>query len=106
MRAYRFHHVPHKVQPAETVGKDIEVAQEKMSIIKPIVGPVGVTVDAIGAANTVMVQLDTISAAYLEPLRIFNVVVTGISNVRFFIYYDNRACINDVHRSIHTLRWR
>ena len=84
MRAYRFHQVPHKVQLAQTVGKDIEVAQEKSSIIKPISGPGGATVDAIGAANTVMVQLDTISATYLEPFRIFNVVVTGISNVRFF----------------------
>ena len=38
--------------------------------------------NAFGSANTAMAQLDTISSTYLQPLHIFNTVVTGIADVR------------------------
>ena len=83
MYAHRLHQVPDKVQHVQPVLKGgIEVAQQKMSNIKPISGPVGATVDTMGAANSVVDEVVTISETYLEPLRIFSVVATGISNVR------------------------
>ena len=82
MCAYRLDQISDKVQHVQTVAKDVQVAQQKMSIIKPVSGPVEATVDAIGAANIVVAQVVTISETYLEPLRIFNAVVTGIGNVR------------------------
>ena len=83
MYAHRLHQVPDKVQHVQPVIKGgIEVAQQKISTIKPVSGPVGATVDTIGAASIVVDQVVTTSETYLEPLRIFNVVATGISNVR------------------------
>ena len=82
MYAYRLHQTSDKVQLVQTVVKDVEVAKQKMSIIKPVSGPVEAAVDVIGVANVVVAEVVTISEKYLEPLRIFNAVVTGIGNVR------------------------
>ena len=84
MCAYRLRQIPDKLQHVQTVVKDVEVAEQKMSFIKPVSGPVEATVDVIGVANVVVAQVVTISEKYLEPLRIFNAVVTGIGNVRPF----------------------
>ena len=56
-----------------------------MSNIKCISGRVETSVNAIGSANTTMTQLDTINSTYLQPLHIFNAVVTGIADVRVSI---------------------
>lgn len=85
MHAYRlFHQAPDVVQPVQIVVKDIQHAQESISTLKPISGPMQTTVDAIGSVKTVAAQVDTISSTYLEPLRVFNTIVTGIANVRHF----------------------
>ena len=75
--SYGFHQVPENVQPA----KVIRDAEEKISTIKSISGPMETAVNAIMPANTAMAQLDTFNATYLQPLSAFNAVVTGIANV-------------------------
>ena len=82
MCAYPLHQIPDEVQDVQTVAKDVQVAQQKTYIIQPVSGPVEAAVDRIGAANMVVAQVVTISETYLEPLRIFNAIATGISNVR------------------------
>ena len=82
MCAYPLYQIPDKVQDVQTIANDVQVAQQKTYIIQPVSGPVEAAVDGIGAANMVVAQVVTISETYLEPLRIFNVVATGISNVR------------------------
>ena len=75
--SYRFHQVPENVQPV----KVIRDAEEKISTLKSIPGPMETAVNAIAPANTAMAQLDTFNATYLQPLSAFNAVVTGIANV-------------------------
>ena len=53
-----------------------------MSNIKCISDRVETSVNAIGSANTAMTQLDTVNSTYLQPLHIFNAVVTSIGDVR------------------------
>ena len=66
----------------QVIVKDIHDAEQNISNIKPITGTAESTVIAIGSANTAMVQIDSISSTYLQPLSIFNAVVAGIANVR------------------------
>ena len=68
--------------PTQVIVKDIQNAEQSISHVKSISGAAESTVIAIGSANTAMVQIDSISSTYLQPLSIFNVVVTGIANVR------------------------
>ena len=68
--------------PTQDIAKDIQGAEKNTSNIKCIPGPAETTVIAIGSANTAMGQLDSINSTYLQPLRIFNAVVTNIANVR------------------------
>ena len=82
MCAYRLDQIPDKVQNVQTIPKDVQVAQQKISIIQPVSGPVEAAVDGIEAANMVVAQVVTFSETFLEPLRIFNAIATGISNVR------------------------
>ena len=70
----------HQVRESVIV-KDIRDAQEKISVVKSIPGPVQTTVNVFAPANTAMAQLDIINATYLQPLRAFNAVVTGLANV-------------------------
>lgn len=66
----------------QSIGPCIQDAEEEISNVKCISDPVETTVNAIGAANIVMTHLDTINSTYLQPLHIFNAVVTGIADVR------------------------
>ena len=61
--------------------KVIRKAEEDISTVKSIPGPMETAVNAIAPANTAMAKLDTFAATYLQPLRAFNSVVTGIANV-------------------------
>ena len=66
----------------QVIVEDIQAAEKNTSNVKSISGPVKTTVIAIGSANTAVGQLDSINSTYLQPLRIFNAVVTSIANVR------------------------
>ena len=44
-------------------------------------GSMETAVNAIAPENTVMAQLDTFTATYLQPLRAFNAIITGIANI-------------------------
>ena len=66
----------------QVIVKNIQDAERNMSNVKPISGTAEITANAIGSANTAMGQLDSINSTYLQPLSIFNTVVTGIANVR------------------------
>ena len=68
--------------PIQAISKDIEDVEESVSNVKSIPVPVEHTVNAIGSANIAIGQLDAINSTYLQPLSIFNAVVTGIANVR------------------------
>ena len=68
--------------PTQGIETNIQGAEKNTSNIKCIPGPAKTTVIAIGSANTAMSQLDSINSTYLQPLRIFNAVVTSIANVR------------------------
>ena len=76
--AHRFCQVP-----TQAIVKDIQDAEENISGVKSVPGPVVSTVNAVGSANAAMSQLDTINSTYLQPLSAFNAVVTGIADVRF-----------------------
>ena len=75
--AHRFCQVP-----TQAIVKDIQDAEENISSVKSVPGPVVSTANAVGSANAAMSQLDTINSTYLQPLSAFNAVVTGIANVR------------------------
>ena len=66
----------------EDIVMDIQDAEDNVSNVKHIPGPAETIVNTIGYANTAVVQLDTITSTYLQPLSNFNAVVTGIANVR------------------------
>ncbi|KAL4062345.1 hypothetical protein J3A83DRAFT_1866001 [Scleroderma citrinum] len=68
-------------QPTQTVFDDIQGTETKVLTVKSIPGPVETAVNAIGFANNAMTQLDTINTTFLQPLTIFNTVVSGIANV-------------------------
>ena len=68
--------------PTQAIVKDIQDAEKKISNVKSVPGPVETTVNAVGSANAAMSQLDTINSTYLQPLSVFNAIVTGIANVR------------------------
>ena len=68
--------------PIQSIDPCIQDAEEKISNVKRISVPLETAVNVIGSANTAMIQLDTISSTYLQPLNIFNAVVTGIADVR------------------------
>ena len=60
----------------------IQEAENKISKVESIYGPVDTTINTIGYANTALTQLDTFSSTYLQPLSTFNKAVMGIANVR------------------------
>ena len=68
-------------KPLETVCKDIQDADKKMSTVRSLSGPTETAVNTIDFANAAMTHLDTISDVYLRPFRTFNMVVDGIANV-------------------------
>ena len=68
--------------PTQAITVDIQDAEDNVSNVKLIPGPVDTVVNKIGYANTAMAQLDTITSTYLQPLSNFNAVVAGIGNVR------------------------
>ena len=68
----------------EDIVVDIQDAEDNAPNVKPILGPVETAVNTIGYANTAMIQLDTITSTYLQPLSNFNAVATGIGNVCTF----------------------
>ena len=84
--------------PTQVIVKDIQNAEQSTSHVKSISGAAESTVIAIGSANTTMVQIGSISSTYLQPLSIFNVVVSGIANVRFSKHrwsnFNLRTCID------------
>ena len=90
---------PHGFRQLSTqvIVKDIQVAEQSISHVKSISGPAESTVIAIGSANTAVGQIDSISSTYLQPLSIFNAVVTGIANVRplkhLWSNFNLRSCI-------------
>ena len=92
-RAHGFRQIPTQV-----IVKDIQNAEQSISHVKSISGAAESTVIAIGSANTTMVQIGSISSTYLQPLSIFNVVVSGIANVRFSKHrwsnFNLRTCID------------
>ena len=67
--------------PTQAIVGDIQGAEDNVSNVEPIPGPVETIVNTIGYANTAMDQLDTAISTYLRPFRTFNTVVTGIANV-------------------------
>ena len=69
--------MPENVHPVKVIRK----AEEEISTVKSIPGPVETAVNAVAPANTAMAQLDTFTTTYLQPLRAFNTVITGIANV-------------------------
>ena len=83
----------------QVIVKDIQDAEQNISNIEPISGTAESTVIAIGSANTAMVQIDSISSTYLQPLSIFNAVVTGIANVR--LANQNGPILMCNHAQIH-----
>ena len=68
--------------PTQAIAVDIQDAEDNVSNVKLIPGPVDTVMNKIGYANIAMDQLDTITSTYLQPLSNFNAVVTGIGNVR------------------------
>ena len=68
--------------PIQVFSKDIQEAENKISKVESIYGPVDTTINTIGYANTALTQLDTTSRTYLQPLSTFNKAVMGIANVR------------------------
>ena len=77
LESLRFHQASGNNDPIQA---DIQDAM-KISTIKPISGPVGITVNAINFADTAIFQCDTIASVYLRPFGIFNKVVNNIANV-------------------------
>ena len=69
--------------------KDIEDAEQNVPNVEFISGP---------AETTVVGQLDSINSTHLQPLGIFNAVVTSIANVRFskqrWSNFNLRSCID------------
>ena len=68
--------------PTQDIVKDIQDAEKNISNVGSISGRAETAVIAIGSANTAMGQIDFIDSTYLQPLSVFNAVVTGIANVR------------------------
>ena len=68
--------MPENVHPVKVIRK-----AEEISTVKSIPGPVETAVNTVAPANTTMAQLDTFTTTYLQPLKAFNTVVTGIANV-------------------------
>ena len=75
--------------PTQVIVKDIENAGQNVPNVEFISG---------SAETTVVGQLDSINSTYLQPLSIFNAVVTGIANVRFskrrWSNLNLRSCID------------
>ena len=69
------------LQTSKSIDPCIQDA-EKIFNVKCISGSLETTVNAIRSANTAITQLDTIGSTYLQPLSIFNAVVTDIVDVR------------------------
>ncbi|KIO10995.1 hypothetical protein M404DRAFT_20516 [Pisolithus tinctorius Marx 270] len=62
-------------------GDDLGIAQQVFENIKPIPRAGEIVVDIVAQTNTAVADLENLSSNYLQPLKIFNNVVTTIANV-------------------------
>ena len=69
-------------QPARSVHDNIDAAQKELDTAALVPSLAQHAVGLVGGINTAISQIDTISSTYLEPLKIFNTVVSAISNVQ------------------------
>lgn len=67
--------------PSQVIVQDIQDAEENTSTVESTSSPAETTVNVIGSANTAVGKSGSIDSTSLQPLRIFNAVVTGIVNV-------------------------
>jgi len=64
----------------------IDTAQKALGSAR-LVPPVAQhAVGVAGGISTAVLQIDTISSTYLQPLKIFNTVVSNIANVCFPVF--------------------
>jgi len=83
----------------------ITIAQQELNSAM-LVPPVAQhTVRVVGGISTAVLQIDTISSTYLQPLKTFNTVVSTIANVWFITFLGAMVGLTFVHRSTLTLRW-
>ncbi|KAL4062785.1 hypothetical protein V8B97DRAFT_2091404 [Scleroderma yunnanense] len=59
----------------------IDAAQNELGAMALVSPPVQHAVGVVGAINTTVSQIDTISSTYLQPLKSFNIIVGAISNI-------------------------
>jgi len=89
-----------------TLRDEIDAAGKKLDAVVP---PSRATQDAVGLVgeiDTTASHINTISSTYLEPLKVFNTVVSTIANVLYHILLGVTSRLTFIHRSTLTLRWR
>ena len=89
-----------------TLCDEIDAAGKKLDAVVP---PSRATQDAVGLVgeiDTTASHINTISSTYLEPLKVFNTVVSTIANVLYHILLGVTSRLTFIHRSTLTLRWR
>ncbi|KIO01533.1 hypothetical protein M404DRAFT_726737, partial [Pisolithus tinctorius Marx 270] len=62
-------------------GDDLDVARQVFESMKPIPRAGEIAVNTVAQASTAVAELQNLSSTYLQPLKIFNNVVTTIANV-------------------------
>ncbi|KAI6095998.1 hypothetical protein F5141DRAFT_623095 [Pisolithus sp. B1] len=75
---------------AASAGNDVDAAVEEFDGINPLSPIAKGAVDSMGSANAASTEVQALSDTYLEPLRVFNSVVSTLANVRvsFFHLYE------------------
>ncbi|KIO01540.1 hypothetical protein M404DRAFT_28573 [Pisolithus tinctorius Marx 270] len=62
-------------------GDDLDVARQVFESMKPIPRAGEIAVNTVAQASTAVAELQNLSSTYLQPLKMFNNVVTTIANV-------------------------
>ncbi|KIO10658.1 hypothetical protein M404DRAFT_20906 [Pisolithus tinctorius Marx 270] len=64
-----------------SVGDDLDVAGQLLESIKPIPRAGEIAVNVVAQTSTAVADIENLSSNYLQPLKIFNSVVTTIANI-------------------------
>ena len=88
-----------------TLPEEIDAAKRELDALVPPSRATQQAGDLVGGISTTVSQIDTISSTYLEPLKVFNTVVSTIANVLYYILLGVTSKMTFIHRSTLTLRW-
>jgi len=77
-----------------TLRDEIDAAKKELDALVPASRPTQDAVDLVGGINTTASHINTISSTYLEPLKVFNTVVSTIANVLYHILLGVTSRLN------------